>query len=225
MPTFDAVDFNKDEKEILEDLEEKLNFKVTVVEHSIDRETLAAAIAMIKREFDLINSGLSDLVPNAIQVEERTPSVVALKQLELDPWPKRLETFLKIARQDFGYVTERKFTEWTSNIFGEVKEGSEVLRKETKVQKRKPFDETLHGFLFDALTLSGGTISVQANDRLRVVATKLAGVIQAESKIATLANMKKLQDALIATFDAYDKKLEAMQALINDKKISEQLKL
>lgn len=217
MSEFKPVDFEKEEKEILEKLEGDLKFKTTITEWSIDREKLKIAVDLIRKEIELIGMGASEFIDQAIRTEERSPVNHALKVFEIDPWPKRLEDFLKMARQDFNPRVEKQFKEWTDGIFGEPKEGLETLRKEQKIAKRRPLESTLFGLMHDVLTVGGPPLDQRAAQRLRMASLKLAKAIQAESKMAQIANMKRLQGAIMLTFEAYDRKIKELEDKLNEK--------
>lgn len=119
MGSFKPVDFDIDENEILEELSEKVNFNVKKIEYEFDRDKFDKAIKKVKHEIDLIGNGLSELTSHGIQVEDRLPSLHSLKQLELDPFPNRLNTFLNLAAQDFGIRVKKEFTKYFEEVFTE----------------------------------------------------------------------------------------------------------
>lgn len=85
---------------------------------------------------------------------------------------------------------------------------SEKVSKTKTVAKRKPFEESLHGLLHDMFRAANVPIDSKQNDNIRATAERLASLIQAESKLASIAHMKRLQKAIIAAFEAQDKKID-----------------
>lgn len=115
--SFDPVDFDTSQDEVLDELEKSLHFTVVKTEYEFDREKFNEAIAFVEQTISQIGDGDTTMVPFPIIVDERLPTNHGLRKLKADPWPDKLETFLGFVRQDFNERVRRAFAEKFEGVF------------------------------------------------------------------------------------------------------------
>lgn len=76
------------------------------------------------------------------------------------------------------------------------------------VKARKPFEEALHGLLYDLFRSAGVGLSTMQIEQVRDTARRLADLIHAETKLANIEQLKRFQKPIVEAFEKFQEELD-----------------
>ncbi len=121
MKYFTPIDFEAEKKKLLEGEPDEENKKEII--RKLNLETFDKVLKHVKNESELIRTGHGTHTSRALH--DDNPAYKSLRRLEENPNVPNIDTFIEVAKQDFGAPTGEAFEKWFSEaiIEEEVEDG------------------------------------------------------------------------------------------------------
>jgi hypothetical protein len=109
---FKQIDINKKKRAALDNIKHFIPGQKHETVFTVNQEKLKEGVNKAREEIELIQSGCGETTNKGFHDAKKTPTYLSLRLVEVRPSPEVMTRFYKLAKQDFGINTSKRFEEW-----------------------------------------------------------------------------------------------------------------